>query len=116
MIKILKICIIICLFLATNLNYAQEKVEDKANSLLVEMKEKLKSASAEELTADQEKQLLQLYTDKVKEIKKIRKEITDEAEQKEKIKEINKATAKKVNDEVLTKNQKTALRELKNKQ
>ena len=107
--------IVICFTLATVYSYSQEKIEEKAVKLVSEMKEKLIEAETDSLTVEQEKNLTTLYLDKLIEIKKIRKEETDDSVLKEKIKEVHKTYAKIINDTVLTKKQKQALKEFKNK-
>lgn len=107
--------IVICFTLATVSAYSQEKIEEKAVKLVSEMKEKLKEAETDSLTVEQEKNLTTLYFDKLTEIKKIRKDETDDSVLKEKIKEVHKSYAKIINDTVLTKKQKQALKEFKNK-
>ena len=101
------------LLLITNFLNAQENLEEKANKLVAEMSEKLINAEAPILTLDQEKNLTTLYLEKLKEIKAIKKEVSNNEEQKEKIKEVNKSYGKKVYDTILTKEQKTALKAYK---
>ena len=95
--------------------FSQEKLEEKAKSLITEMTVKLADAKADPLTPEQEKSLTVIYLRKLKEIKKIKKEVTDKTEQKEKIKELHKLYAKEMNVTVLTKEQRQALKEFKNK-
>ncbi|MQP25663.1 hypothetical protein GFJ94_11375 [Flavobacterium sp. LMO8] len=106
-IKIITVLFVILFSFSVN---AQEKLEDKANAQVKEMKEKLSSANAQELTAEQEKGLTAIYLEKLKDIKKVKKEVADDTQQKEKIKELNKLYSKKIFDTVLTKEQKASLK------
>lgn len=103
------LAIAVVLFLTTQVSFAQEKLEQKAAGLVKEMNAKLTDAT--KLTPDQEKQLLQIYIEKIKEVRAAKNEITDETAQKEKVKEINKTYGKKINETILTKEQKEALKE-----
>ena len=114
--KSLKIIFLFASFLMISFSaLSQEKLQERAESLTTEMKEKLAEANADPLTQEQEKSITAIYLKKLKEIKEIKKEVSDETEQKEKIKELHKLYAKEMNDTVLTKEQKQALRESKNK-
>ena len=89
--------------------FAQDKIESKAAELVQEMNSKLTDAT--KLTPEQQKLMLQLYVEKIKEVRAAKKEITDEVAQKEKVSEINKTYGKKIQETILTKEQREALKE-----
>jgi hypothetical protein len=105
--KLIATTLLLALF--TQVSFAQDKLEQKATEMVKVMNAKLSDAT--KLTNEQEKQLLQLYVEKIKQIKSVRKEITDEVLQKEKVKEINKEYGKKIHETILNKEQKAALKE-----
>lgn len=99
----------IILALSSQISFGQDKLEQKATEMIKEMNSKLTEVT--KLSLEQEKQLLQMYIDKMKEVSNTKKEVTDETIQKEKIKEINKNYGKKINETILNKEQKEVLKE-----
>lgn len=110
--KIKLLFTVFMLALSTSFVFAQEKLEEKAQTQVKEMKAKLETAKVDALTIEQEKSLTAIYLEKFKKMKEIKNEETDEAVQKEKIKELHKEYAKKI-QAVLTKEQKAGLKALK---
>lgn len=101
------------IFVSTSNVLAQEKLKEKAAEQTKELNAKLGS---ETLTAEQETKVTALYVEKIKEIRNVKNEITDEAAQKEKTKEIHKSYSKRISEEILTEKQRAALKEFnKNK-
>ncbi|MBF04947.1 MAG: hypothetical protein CMP76_16830 [Flavobacterium sp.] len=88
--------------------FAQEKFEAKATELTKQFSEKL---GEQKLSSEQENQIQQLFIEKLKDLKKLKKEegLSEEA-QATKTKEIHKEYSKKIH-EILTKEQKKALKE-----
>lgn len=105
--KLKKITILLIFLLCYSVN-AQDKMKEKAIELTAEFNTKL---GAEKLSTDQETKMIALFEEKQKEIRSIKKEVTDEEEQKEKIKEVHKAYSKKIAVEILNEKQKLALKE-----
>ena len=99
--------------LTFNFLNAQENLQDKANKLVAQMSEKLVNANAEILTLEQEQKLTALYLEKLQEMQKIKKEVADKEEQKEKIKALHKLYGKKIHQTILTQAQKKALLDFK---
>lgn len=111
--KLRLILMVFAVMSATALS-AQKKMEDKAAEMTKEFSAKLGTAK---LTAEQEQKVTAIYVEKMNEVKEMKKAEADEAKQKEMMKEINKKYAKRINDEILTPEQKTALKEYnKNKE
>lgn len=101
--------VIILLFLFFNYSvFSQDRIKQKATELTKEFNQKL---GVEKLSPDQETKMIALFEEKQKEIRTIKKEVTDEEEQKEKIKEVHKAYSKKIAAEILNEKQKLALKE-----
>ena len=103
------IAITLLLTFCVQISFAQEKIEQQASEMVKEMNAKLTDAT--KLSNEQEKQLLQLYMEKIKEVRAAKNETTVETLQKEKVKEINKSYGKKINETILTKEQREALKE-----
>lgn len=101
------IAVVLMMFMSFSIS-AQEKLKEKAIELTKEFNQKL---GVEKLSADQETKMIALFEEKQKEIRTIKKEVTDEEEQKEKIKEVHKAYSKKIAAEILNEKQKLALKE-----
>lgn len=105
--KIKFIAVLLMMFISFSIS-AQEKIKEKAIELTKEFNEKL---GVEKLSIEQESQLINLFIEKQKEIKAIKKEFTNEEEQKEKIKEVHKSYSKKIAEQILNDKQKLALKE-----
>ena len=105
--KIKTIAILFILFLSFSAN-AQDKLKEKATEQAKEFNLKL---GKESLTPEQENLLVTLFMEKQKEIRNAKKDVSNEEEQKTKIKEINKKFSKRIVDEVLNEKQKVALKE-----
>lgn len=103
--KIITVLFITLLSFSVN---AQDKQKEKAVELTNEFNLKLGN---EKLSPDQETKMIKLFIERQTEIKLVKKEITDEEEQKVKIKEIYKNYSKRIADEVLNEKQKVALKE-----
>lgn len=101
------IAVLLMMFISFSIS-AQEKIKEKAIELTKEFNEKL---GVEKLSIEQESQLINLFIEKQKEIKAIKKEYTNEEEQKEKIKEVHKSYSKKIAEQILNDKQKLALKE-----
>mgnify|MGYP000155886295 CR=1 FL=1 len=106
-IKIITILFIALLSFSVN---AQDKLNEKAIEQVKELNVKL---GDEKLSPDQETKLTELYIEKLKAIKAVKKEVADEEEQKVKVKELYKKYAK-LTQEILTKEQKIALKDFTN--
>lgn len=104
-IKIFTILFISLLSFSVN---AQDKLNEKAIEQVKEFNTKLGN---EKLTSSQEIKLTELFVEKQKAIKAVKKEVTEEEEQKLKIKELHKFYSKKISDEILNEKQKVALKE-----
>lgn len=104
-IKISAILFIIFLSFSAN---AQDKLKEKATEQAKEFNLKLGNES---LTSEQEGLLVSLFIEKQKEIRAVKKEVANEDEQKNKVKEIHKIYAKRISDEILNDKQKMALKE-----
>lgn len=104
-IKIITVLFITLLSFSVN---AQDKLNEKAIEQVKEFNAKL---GDEKLSPSQETKLTELYVEKQKAIKAVKKEVTDEEEQKIKVKELHKFYSKKISDEILNEKQKAALKE-----
>lgn len=112
--KKLRLILIAFAVIFTTAISAQSKQEQKAAEMTKEFSAKL---GATKLTTEQEQKVTAIYVEKMNEVKEMKKTEADEAKQKEMMKEINKKYAKRINDEILTPEQKTALKEYnKNKE
>ncbi len=105
--KIKFITVLFIALLSFSIN-AQEKLKEKAVEQVQEFNVKLGN---EKLSPEQETKLTELYVEKLKAIKAVKKEVTDEEEQKIKVKELHKFYSKKISDEILNEKQKAALKE-----
>ena len=101
------IAVVLMMFMSFSIS-AQEKLKEKAIELTKEFNLKL---GVEKLSADQETKMIALFEEKQIEIRTIKKQVTDEEEQKEKIKEVHKNYSKKIASEILNEKQKLALKE-----
>ena len=99
--------ILFILFISFSAN-AQDKLKEKATEQAKEFNLKLGNES---LTSEQETMLVSLFMEKQKEIRTVKKDVTNEDEQKAKIKEIHKMYAKRISDKILNDKQKLALKE-----
>ena len=106
--KQIKIIIILFISLMSFSVNAQDKLNEKAIEQVKEFNTKLGN---EKLSSEQEAKLTELYVEKQKAIKAVKKEVTDEAVQKEKIKEVHKSFSKRISNEILNEKQKAALKE-----
>jgi hypothetical protein len=106
--KLFKIIFVFVMALTfTNNVVAQEKLEEKAKEMAKEYNQKLGDYP---LTSVQEEQLSAIFLEKLKEIKEIKNEEETDEVKSAKIKEVHKNYAKRISDEILTKEQKTALK------
>lgn len=106
--KLFKIFFVFVIALTfTNNVVAQEKLEEKAKEMAKEYNQKLGDFP---LTSVQEEQLSAVFLEKMKEIKEIKSKEETDVDKDAKIKEVHKKYAKRINDEILTKEQKTALK------
>lgn len=103
--QLFQIILLIFFSLTTN---AQEKINEKAIELTKEFNLKL---GEEKLSTEQESKMIILFIEKQNEVKKVKKEIIDEEQQKLKIKELHKLYSKKISEEILNEKQKAALKE-----
>lgn len=105
---------LVFLVVFTTTSFAQDKVTAEATKKVEELNKELISVDKNAaLTESQQQEIINLYVEKTKAIKKIKKEVSDETEQKNQIKEINKAYGKNVNMNVLTKEQREAKKKAK---
>lgn len=108
--KIKNITILFVLLFSLTIQ-AQDKLEQKAAEMTKELNVKLGEAK---LTSEQEQKATAIYVEKLKEIRDLRKSETDAEKLKEQLKEVHKKYAKRLADEVLTKDQKEAFKQNKN--
>lgn len=113
--KIRLILIVFAVISATALS-AQEKGKQTTEQRATEQVNLLKTKVGEaKLTEEQEKKIYGITLEKLNEIKQARKDIQDQQVLDEKIKEIQKKYGKKIFEEVLSKEQKAAVKEYEQK-
>jgi hypothetical protein len=94
-IKLLMSAILIIAFSSTS--FAQDKATIEATKKVTELNQELTSVDkSAALTDEQQKEITALYVEKTKAIKKIKKGVADEKEQKIQIQALNKELGKKV--------------------
>ncbi len=88
------------------------KMQERAEEQLEALNEKIVQGNPDAaLTPEQRKKILALYLDKQVKMKEIRQSDLGDDEKAEKRKELNKETARIINQEILTKEQRQAKRE-----
>ena len=102
---------VLFLALGTTTQAQNAKIIEKANQKIEKIENRITSVDpALAMSPEQKEQAQKIYADGLMQLKEIRKNTTDEAEKKEKMKPVNKAMNKAVRTEVLTKEQKMALK------
>lgn len=109
---------ILIVFLAVSAGFAQNKQNlKKANEKVEELKQQLVAINPElTLTKAQEDLIREVHLQKMEDIKLINQSEEAEEVKDQKRKEIYKNSSKKINNEILTKEQRKALNEAKSKE
>lgn len=108
---------LICLLAFANIGFAQSaKMQEKAAAKVEKINTQITSVNAElALTDEQRTQLTDLEIKRMKGVKEIKKGEGTEEEIKAKKKEFNKSISKEMNKEILTKDQRLARKEARQK-